>query len=212
MKQPRQCGRKYTIIHEEKATLRRRIKEMGTALTAAGRRSSDEALLSRFLSLPETVAAVSVMLYFGVGIEPASGELIGLFHAMGKTVALPRCLPGCEMEARVLAPGSALIEGAYGIPEPGEDCPRVSKHEIDLILVPALCYDRECYRLGRGKGYYDRFLEGYRGISVGLCRDVLLQGALPHSAFDRSVNIVVSETLRIEKNVKRGVGPALHHA
>ena len=62
-----------------------------------------------------------------------------------------------------------------------------------LILVPALCYDRLCRRLGQGGGYYDRYLAGYGGATVGLCREGLLQEAVPVEAHDRPVDCVLTE-------------------
>jgi len=67
--------------------------------------------------------------------------------------------------------------------------------EIDLILVPALCYDRRRFRLGQGGGYYDRYLANYRGRTVGLCRDLVLQDALPREATDLPVGLVLTESM-----------------
>lgn len=75
--------------------------------------------------------------------------------------------------------------------------PLLSPDEIDLTLVPALCYDRSCVRLGFGGGYYDRWLAGYRGFTVGFCRDALLQDRVPAQSHDRRVDLVLTETLRI---------------
>ena len=77
--------------------------------------------------------------------------------------------------------------------EPGEDCPLAARESIDLILVPGLCFDRLGYRLGQGGGYYDRYLAGYAGATVGLCRRAVLQEAVPREAHDRPVDLVVTD-------------------
>ena len=153
-----------------------------------------ELLLERFLSLPELEAAQTVMLFYGVGNEPDTADLIDVLWKRGKTVTLPRCLPKGQMEARWILPGSRLVCSAYGIPEPDENCPVVERDAMDLILVPNLCCDRQGYRLGHGAGYYDRYLAGYSGMTVSLCPDAWLQEELPRDEFDIPVRLVLSET------------------
>lgn len=95
------------------------------------------------------------------------------------------------MEARAYR-GGRLVRNSYGIPEPGEDCTPVDKKDIDVVLVPALCYDRRGVRLGRGGGYYDRWLADYTGISVGMCYRELLRETLPGEGHDRPVKLLLS--------------------
>ena len=73
-----------------------------------------------------------------------------------------------------------LVRHRYGMLEPDEQCPVVDESELGSILVPALCDHRRCFRLGRGGGYYDRYLADYTGCPpLGLCRNILLQEAVP---------------------------------
>ena len=183
------------IITEEKAALRRQIRAVLAGLSEEARAVSDAKLFARFLALPEVAEARALLLFCGTGTEPDTGRLLLPLLESGKTVALPRCLPGCRMEARAVTAGQLLRPGAYGIPEPGEDCPVLDPGEIDLILVPALCYDRRRFRLGQGGGYYDRYLANYRGRTVGLCRDLVLQDALPREATDLPVGLVLTESM-----------------
>ena len=182
-----------TFITEEKKALRSRVREQAAEIPENLRRAQDKALFKAFLGLPAVKAAGTVMVFWGVGTEPETTGLISALLASGKKVALPRCLSGGGMEARLYR-GGRLVRGAHGIPEPGEDCPPVEREAVDVVLVPALCYDRRGFRLGRGGGYYDRWLAGFRGASAGLCRGCLLQDALPLEAHDRPVQTVVTET------------------
>ena len=88
---------------------------------------------------------------------------------------------------------SVLIRHRYGMLEPGEGCPLVPQEEIELILVPGLCFDRLGYRLGQGGGYYDRYLAGYGGTTVGLCRREVLQERVPREEHDRQVDLLVTD-------------------
>lgn len=151
-------------------------------------------MLQAFLALPELEAARTVLLFYGMGKEPDTRELIVRLLSRGKTVALPRCLPGRRMEARAVAGLNDLRPGAYGILEPDEVCPVIERDRIDLILAPNLCCDRLGYRLGHGAGYYDRYLAGYSGITAALCPEEWLQEEVPRDEFDLPVKLVLTET------------------
>ena len=153
-----------------------------------------QSMLAAFLALPEVKAARTILLFYGVGREPDTTELIETLWQQGKTVLLPRCLPNRGMEARRIVPGARLVYSAYGIPEPDQECPVVARDTIDLILVPNLCCDKQGYRLGHGGGYYDRYLTGYSGMTVSLCPETWLQEQLPRDQYDLPVRLVLTET------------------
>lgn len=182
-----------TSITEQKAALRLEVKEKAAAIPEDLRKAQDKALFKTFLGLDAVKNAKTVMVFWGVGDEPDTVGLISALLAYGKKVALPRCLPGKQMEARLYR-GGRLVRGAYGIPEPGEDCPLVEKADVDVVLVPALCYDPKGRRLGRGAGYYDRWLAGYQGVTVGMCYKELLQKEVPCDGHDLPVKILLSIT------------------
>lgn len=181
-------------ITTDKAALRALIRAQAAAIPLQRRRESDALLARRFLALPQVARAQTLLLFWGVGTEPDTRPILDGLWAAGKTVLLPKCLPGRAMAARKAAGPDGLVPGAFGIPEPGEDCPAVEPDRIDLILVPDLCCDRQCYRLGQGGGYYDRYLARYHGHTVSLCRDELLQASVPTGEYDRPVELVLTET------------------
>lgn len=178
-------------VTEEKAALRRQL----AALPAP----DWEPMLRAFLALPQLKRAKTVLLFYGVGGEPDTRELLQTLLTQGKTVALPKCLPGRRMEARIVGSLDDLAPGAYGIPEPGGACPGLERDDIELVLVPNLCCDRRGYRLGHGAGYYDRYLAGYAGCTVALCPGERLRETLPVDEFDLPVELVLTE-----KKVWRG--------
>ena len=88
-----------------------------------------------------------------------------------------------------------LKQGMYGILEPDTDkCSKITDFSGALCLVPALCYDKKGFRLGYGKGYYDRFLEKFTITTVGLCYNELIKDTLPVDKFDKSVDYIVTQT------------------
>lgn len=183
-----------STIDLEKKELRRRVREELSALSRSELVRSDDALFARFLALPQVEAAQTIFAFWGIpGKEPDTSRLIGELVKRGKTVGLPRMLPEHRMEVRRYDPDRPLVKASFGISEPGEDCPLLDRENIGLVLVPAVCYDRLGYRLGFGGGYYDRWLEGFSGVKVGLCRGAVLQKAVPTEAHDAKVDILLTE-------------------
>lgn len=183
-----------STIDFEKKELRRRVREELSALSRSELVRSDDALFARFLALPQVEEAKTIFAFWGIpGKEPDTSRLIGELVRRGKTVGLPRMLPGHRMEVRRFDPDRPLVKASFGISEPGEDCPLLDREDIDLVLVPAVCYDGCGYRLGFGGGYYDRWLEGFSGVKVGLCRGAVLREAVPIEAHDARVDILLTE-------------------
>ena len=183
-----------SAIGEAKKLLRRQVREELSALTPEELRRSDDALFARFLALRQVECAQTIFAFWGIaGREPETQRLVEALTARGKTVGLPRMLPEHQMEVRRYQPGRALVQAGFGIWEPGEDCPLLGPEEIHLVLVPAVCYDRRGYRLGFGGGYYDRWLEGFSGVRVGLCRGKVLRERVPVEEHDSRVDVLLTE-------------------
>ena len=195
---PRRSAVRSTTA-EEKRALRAAVRAQLSALTDRERQESDEKLFRRFLSLPQVAAAETVFAFWGIpGKEPDTARLIENLLAAGKTVCLPRMLPGHRMEVRRYLPQYPMKEADFGILEPDPAlCPVVEREGIDLVLVPAACYDRRGYRLGFGGGYYDRWLAEFRGVTVGLCRQAVLQELVPIEVHDSRVDVLLTEDEQI---------------
>lgn len=179
---------------EEKRCLRRQMRQALEKLPPQARRESDRTMFARFLALPQVERARTVFAFWGIPPrEPETGLLVEELVQRGKRVVLPRMVGHGQMETRLYCPDRPLVPAAFGILEPGEDCPLVTREEIDLVLVPGLCYDRRGYRLGFGGGYYDRWLTNYDGVRIGLCRQSLLRESLPVAPYDIPVDLVVTE-------------------
>jgi len=182
---------------EEKAKLRLLIRNQQVGQPGSERTAEDNSLFSAFLSLPEVARAHTIFLFWGTGIEPDTARLFTPLLEQGKRIALPRMLPGRRMEVRQYCPDRPPVRHHFGILEPDEGCPLVPTEEIDLVLVPALCYDRRGFRLGMGGGYYDRWLEHYHRCTVGLCRQAMIQDTLPTELHDRPVDVVITPSTLI---------------
>ena len=86
--------------------------------------------------------------------------------------------------------------GSFGVLEPKEYCEidvQDRKSNNSVCIIPAISFDKKGYRLGYGKGYYDRFLKTFKGKKIGVVYSCLLLDALPFDRFDETVDFIVTE-------------------
>ena len=86
-----------------------------------------------------------------------------------------------------------LEVGAYGIKEPPANNPLFNNNTHSVCVVPALSYDANGMRIGYGKGYYDRFLSEFSGISVGIVFSCLMSQSIPTDKYDVPVDVMITE-------------------
>ncbi len=177
-----------------KKAARRALRAQIAAMDEKELEKSDEAIYNNLSVLPELQASQRVFLYLSVRREVDTRRLIRSLASQGKTVALPVSLAEGQMFFAQYSPGSLTEGSVVPIPEPDADAPRLEPQDGDLILVPALTFDLNGYRLGQGGGYYDRFLSSHDLFSVGLARDALLLEEVPREAHDCAVNCLVTES------------------
>lgn len=97
-----------------------------------------------------------------------------------------------EIIFRNITKDTRYEKSSYGIHEPlGDNLTDYAR--IDLTIVPGVAFDRKGNRLGRGKGYYDRFLPKTKAPKVGVCFDYQLLNQIPTDTWDVKMDIIVSE-------------------
>ena len=189
-------GGDFTLltVSEEKRALRIRLKALERSLSADYRECSGRAIVSALLSMDAYRQAECVCCFVGAGYEIDTRPLLRDALASGKRLCVPRCTGRGVMDMRRVGSPDELAPGAMGILEPSADAEIVAASDIDFLIIPCLACDRSGNRLGRGGGYYDRFLSGYGGASVTLCREAMLQDSIPMEAFDLRVPLALSES------------------
>lgn len=162
-------------------------------------KACDSSFYERFFALPEYKSANTIMLYYGVGTEPETRTIMEKVIRDGKRLCLPVVYGKGEMQAHEVGKISELIQGTFGIPEPSKEAKVICPDELDLVLVPAAAFDRRGFRLGKGGGYYDRYLVKTKAFTVGFAREKLLFDSVPTDEHDISVNCLITEndTLRL---------------
>jgi 5-formyltetrahydrofolate cyclo-ligase len=175
---------------EEKAAQRSRLLSLRAALSPSERAERDKTLCEILLSSPLLWRASCVALYAAVRGEIDLAPVAKALAEKGIPLAYPITERGGVMHFRLAAP-SELVPGRYAIPEPKGDAPEARLDGHAVCLVPAVGYDRDGYRVGYGGGYYDRFLAGFSGISIGIT-DKPLDFLLPREAHDRAVDYLLT--------------------
>ena len=180
-------------IKEIKNELRRQVREEIDALPGSYIDESNDGIFHILTALDEFIHARSIMMYYSVGREPETIRLAQTALDMGKKVVFPYCYLGGRMEARAVKSLDELVPAMLKIPAPTDASALVKPEGIDLIIVPALTYDRGGFRLGYGGGYYDRYLCDISAFTVGIARERLLKIELPREAHDVAVHCLVTE-------------------
>ena len=145
---------------DAKALLRAETRARIAALSPEFRASESQRLCARILAWPVFQRARCILLTASLRDELDLSPLIPLAQALGTRCALPAldAVHGGYVAREWSRPLDALPVGAYGVREPGTDCPVVPFPALDFILVPGLAFTPSGMRLGRGKGYFDRLL------------------------------------------------------
>lgn len=186
-------------IKKEKIELRDLFKAKRKAIPTDRKCQLDTKIASRVENLWAFREAEILLAYASLPLEVGTYELIQRAKKLGKRIALPLCI--CEshrMEFYIVNDESELTEGAYGIMEPDtKKCEKLSDMTNSVCIVPALAFDKSGYRLGFGKGYYDRFLSSYKGKTIGIIYTDFIVDSLPHGRYDKKVDFIVSENRMI---------------
>ena len=179
----------------DKTRLRSEYRARRAAMLSQEKHQRDEQIARAVCSLEQYRRNQWLLIYVSMPLEVDTRRIIRQAWQDGKRVAVPRCVPQTrEMDFYEIRSFEDLTSGTFGVEEP---LPKPGNLATDLkqglCIVPALCYDREGYRLGYGKGYYDRFLARFKGDVIGICYsdEVLLR--LPRDRFDCAVDTVVTD-------------------
>ncbi len=177
----------------KKEDIRRRVKSHKALLSDQEKLDAATAV---FKALEESVAfmmADRIMMYHSLPDELSTTAFIDKWHTR-KHFFLPR-VNGVNLQV-LPYDKSRLQLGSFHIEEPtGDDIQDIDT--MELIVVPAVAYDRQGNRVGRGKGYYDRLLAGTKATKVGVGYDFqLIEESIDTDTHDVPVDMVITETVR----------------
>lgn len=181
-------------IRPLKKKLRSEIKEQRHNLANDERERCDAKIGERVRQLWLYRESKTIFTYVSLADETDTRKFIVRALEDGKRVVVPRCIKGTRnMEFCVINSLEDLEEGSFGVLEPKAECEVYKDYSDGFCIVPALAFDKKGYRLGYGKGYYDRFLADFCGKTVGICYNRFVIPEIPRGKYDKSVDLVVTE-------------------
>jgi len=171
-----------------KPEIRAFIREAGRKISPALLRVQSEEVLSRLETLPHFKYADTVLLYWSLPDEVFTHDFIRKWAAE-KTILLP-VICGDELHiGRCADDPFSMDQGMFGVRQPSAE--DILLEDIDIAVIPGVAFDRSMNRLGRGKGYYDRFLEDKKFFKAGLCYDHQFLDIIPADPHDIKMDVVI---------------------
>ncbi|MBE6995757.1 MAG: 5-formyltetrahydrofolate cyclo-ligase [Ruminococcaceae bacterium] len=191
---------------EEKQQLRKTMRALAGTLSPRYLEKAGQAIMRYLTAMPEYCAAGCVFCFVGRGTEVDTRPILEHALAAGKRLCVPLCVDKGIMELREITSLDQLLPGSYGLLEPPADSPRLTPDEVDFAVIPCLTCNCAGQRLGKGGGYYDRFLSHYRGGSVMLCPELLLRDEIPVEPHDYPIPWVLTERGLYEDGIPARLG------
>jgi len=184
-------------MEKKKKELRAAVLTLRNGLPAEEVYRRSAAIEKKLLQAPVFKRARTVMFYVSKGNEVHTHGLIRDALQAGKAVVVPFCV---DTHHKIIPAQirhfSDLKEGDFGILQPEREGLREADPDgIDVFIVPGIVFDREGHRIGWGRGFYDRFLEGAarRKVKIGLAFEFQMVERVPREKHDICVDIVVTE-------------------
>lgn len=178
------------MTSQTKQQLRQHYLQLRSTLTPEEHLLKSRLIADRLIQRILNLRPKNVLLYYPIRNEVDLTPLFEFFWHQKISLFLP-VTEHDRLRAAEYKVGVTLQKGAFQIPEP-KDMPRVDFTFMELIVVPAVAIDSKKYRLGYGKGYYDRSLNSKMN-TIGVCFDALLVDRLPRESFDRPLKTVLTE-------------------
>ena len=179
----------------EKKELRALIKSLKKQHSKEQLLEQSERILAKLEMHPDFVKADRVMLYSALPDEVQTQAFLEKWH-LRKTIILPTVV-GDDIIPVEYGKDTAFAVGDFNILEP-QNVPYTGG--FDLIVVPGVAFDRQGNRIGRGKGYYDRFLSKHLEVErIGICFDFQLVKEVPTEPLDIRMDEVISGGEAVER-------------
>jgi 5-formyltetrahydrofolate cyclo-ligase len=180
-------------IRSQKNELRNYFSKKRQTIPPSEKRALDDDIAKRFVAMNAFKSSNQILLYASTDDEISTSYIFDYALECGKKCFFPKCYEHSEMIFYSVKDSSDLIMDAFNIKAPKYEDDPYSPMPSDIIIVPAMAYDKNGFRLGYGKGFYDRFLSGFLGTKIGLSYSDFIVDSLPRGRYDLSVDIIVTE-------------------
>ena len=178
----------------DKKELRRYIREQKRHFTPQQLGEMSLSIMSSVLTHPHIQEEDTILMYHSLPDEVDTHSALDKLLAMGKKVLLPKVISDTEMTIHEYTGKDSLQPSEpYGILEPTTPELSIINCQLSIAIVPGMAFDRQGHRLGRGKGYYDRFLSRIPNIyKIGVCFPFQMLESIPSESTDVVMDEVIT--------------------
>ena len=182
-------------VQIEKSLLRKRLINSRKKIEPGRKTSMDLSIFEALISIEQYKMASTILTYVSTDIEVDTLILIEYALKEGKIVAAPICdYDTTTIKFYQIKSRDELYPAKFSLLEPiANDERLVSSMQKSICIVPGLAFDKKGYRLGYGKGFYDRFLSEYDGQSIGVCYADYICDRLVIDKYDIPVDLIVTD-------------------
>lgn len=174
-----------------KAEQRALIKEKLKNISEEKKLLHDKKIREEVLNLLKSLKVKSVFSFLSQNKEPDTIFIIAELLRRGVKIALPKCVNE-TMFAIEYDENCALKVGQFGIIEPDS---QKQIGAVDAVLVPLVAFDKNLNRLGKGKGFYDRYLKNINAIKIGVAYSIQEVDCVVTNEFDIKLDYIVTENI-----------------
>ncbi|MCS7164137.1 MAG: 5-formyltetrahydrofolate cyclo-ligase [Thermodesulfovibrio sp.] len=174
-----------------KGEIRKKMLEVRNNIQREIKNQKDERIARAFINLISENKIQSVLLYASFGSEVDTWRI---FHFCSKNsikTAFPK-VSANKLEVCWVNDIKELSPGYRSILEP-KSCNKASLEDIEVIIVPGVAFDKKCFRLGYGGGFYDRLLLFKKGLAIGLSYEEQILDEIPKESHDKKLDLIITD-------------------
>ena len=172
----------------KKEFLRKKYKEKRDNIK--NKITKDNLIYQKVINNKDILSSKTLLIYISINSEVDTTKIINYFLNT-KNIAVPKIIDN-NMYFVYVTNLNELTSGKYNIPEPTNEN-IVTDFDNSICIVPGICYDKENYRIGYGKGYYDRFLSKNKIKTIGLCYKECMIEKIDNDKYDYKIDEVITD-------------------
>lgn len=172
----------------KKEFLRKKYKEKRDNIK--NKVTKDNLIYQKVINNKDILSSKTLLIYISINSEVDTIKIINYFLNT-KNIAVPKIIDN-NMYFCYVTNLNELTSGKYNIPEPTNEN-IVTDFDNAICIVPGICYDKENYRIGYGKGYYDRFLSKNKIKTIGLCYKECMIEKIDNDKYDYKIDEVITD-------------------
>lgn len=172
----------------KKEFLRKKYKEKRDNIK--NKVTKDNLIYQKVINNKDILSSKTLLIYISINSEVDTIKIINYF-LYAKNIAVPKIIDN-DMFFCYVTNLNDLTPGKYNIPEPTNEN-IVTDFDNAICIVPGICYDKKNYRIGYGKGYYDRFLSKNKIKTIGLCYKECMIEKIDNDKYDYKIDEVITD-------------------